>query len=488
MSLADSKHLVWYSYYESWLLAFILKIILFSLFLTICRSSNFFDYTLLDIQISRLLNLILLAALQSEISISEEHTSLLINIDQSNEHVDLCNTTYESTTIEKSSSDDVDLKFEVENRKKKKKRLKDIKKRLKTNENWFIYAREFFIFLSYVWSSNSNWRLQINVLDVMICLICIRALNILISYQLEIVINALRISQDRISLMMIELYIALLTTSSNVDISLIKSWLWLFIEQYAYKFIKTTSFNHIMNMSCDFHDNKQSEELYKSIEQSSSVNDLLETILFETFSTLVDLIVTYVYIYYLFDSYMLLTVAVMTIVFLWTVTCYSVEQSEYRRRNTEIVKKEAQIMYDSVDSWTTVTYFNRSIYELKRYTTVIEQYMQSQRKMYVVYYLVWTVQSVIMKIDLFDACLIATYQVRDDEKSIENFAILIIYWVQFTDKSFTWAFSAWLFNDIAIWDTDLWKSDLLIAWTLRSLTIFLARLLLIIALLSFLMN
>jgi len=33
----------------------------------------------------------------------------------------------------------------------------------------------------------------------------------------------LRISQDRISLMMIELYIALLTTSSNVDISLIKS-------------------------------------------------------------------------------------------------------------------------------------------------------------------------------------------------------------------------------------------------------------------------
>jgi len=71
-----------------------------------------------------------------------------------------------------------------------------------------------------------------------------------------------------------------------------------------------------MNMSCDFHDNKQSEELYKSIEQSSSVNDLLETILFKTFSTLVDLIVTYIYIYYLFDSYMLLTVAVMTIVFL----------------------------------------------------------------------------------------------------------------------------------------------------------------------------
>lgn len=150
----------------------------------------------------------------------------------------------------------------------------------------------------------------------MICLVCIRALNVLISYQLGVVINALRASQDRISLMAIELYIALLTASSNVGISLIKSWLWLPVEQYAYKFIKTASFNHIMNMSCDFHDNKQSEELYKSIEQGSSVNDLLETILFEAFSTLVDLIVAYVYIYYLFGSYMLLTVAVMTIVFL----------------------------------------------------------------------------------------------------------------------------------------------------------------------------
>jgi hypothetical protein len=47
---------------------------------------------------------------------------------------------------------------------------------------------------------------------------------------------------------------------------------------------------------------------------------------------------------------MILTVAAMTIVFLWAATYYSAEQSEYQRRNTGIARKEAQIMYDTVGS------------------------------------------------------------------------------------------------------------------------------------------
>ncbi len=242
MSLADSKHPVWYSYYGSWLLAFILEIVLFSLSSTICRPLNHFGYTLLGIQIYRLLALILLAALHGETPISEEHTSLLINIGQLNEHVDLSNATYESTAVEESSLNGADLEFEAEGRKKEKERLQDIEKRLTANGNWFTYACEFFIFLPYVWPFKSKDRkLQFNVLGVMLCLACARALNVLIPYQLGVMINALRTSQDRIPLMAIGLYIAFLTALSNVGIPLIKSWLWLPVEQYAHKSMLTTT-------------------------------------------------------------------------------------------------------------------------------------------------------------------------------------------------------------------------------------------------------
>jgi hypothetical protein len=438
MSLADSKHPVWYPYYGSWLLALILEIVLFSLSLTICRPLNHFGYTLLGIQISRLLAFILLAALHGGTPVSEEHTPLLINTGQPNGHVGLSNATYGSTAVEKSSSDGADLEFEAEDRKKEEERLKDIEKRLTANGNWFTYACEFSIFLPYVWPSKSKDRkLQFNFLGVMLCLACARALNVLIPYQLGVMINALGASQDRIPLMAIGLYIAFLTASSNVGIPLIKSWLWLPVEQYAYKSIKTASYNHIMGLSCDFHDDKQSGELYKSIEQGSSVNGLLETILFQALPALVDLVVACAYLYYLFGPYMILTVAAMTIVFLWAATYYSAEQSEYQRRNTGIARKEAQIMYDTVGSWTTVAYFNRSAYERGRYTTVIEQHMQSQRKTYVIYYLTWAAQSVVMSIGLFGACLIAAYQVKSGGKSVGDFATLITCWAQFTGKSST---------------------------------------------------
>ncbi len=192
-----------------------------------------------------------------------------------------------------------------------------------------------------------------------------------------------------------------------------------------------------MSLSCDFHDDKQSGDLYKSIEQGSSVNDLLETILFQALPALVDLVVACVYLYYLFGPYMLLTVAAMIIVFLWANTYYSAEQSEYQRRTTGIARKEAQIKYDAVGGWTTVAYFNCLNYERGRYTTVIEQHMQSERKTYITYYLTWAAQSVIMSIGLFGACLIAAYQVKSGGKSVGDFATLVTCWAQFTGKSFT---------------------------------------------------
>lgn len=263
MSLADSKHPVWYPYYGSWLLALIFEIVLFILSLTICRPLNHFGYTLLGIQIFWLLAFILLAALHGGTPVSEEHTPLLINTGQPDGHVGLSNAKYGSTAVEKSSSDGADLEFEAEDRKKEEERIKDIKKRLTANGNWFTYACEFSIFLPYVWPSKSTDRkLQFNFLGVMLCLACARALNVLIPYQLGVMINAMGASQDRFPLMAIGLYIAFLTASSNVGIPLIKSWLWLPVEQYAYKSIKTASYNHIMGLSCDFHDDKQSGELF----------------------------------------------------------------------------------------------------------------------------------------------------------------------------------------------------------------------------------
>lgn len=211
--------------------------------------------------------------------------------------------------------------------------------------------------------------------------------------------------------------------------------LWLPVEQYAQKAITTAAYNHIMGLSCDFHDNKQSGELYKSIDQGDSINSLLETILFDAFPMLIDLVVAYVYLYYLFGSYMALTVAATTVMYLWAVTCYSAKQRQLRRRFSGIWRKEYQFMYDTLGSWSTVTYFNRLVYEKERYASVVEQRMQSQLKMDLIFYISLAAQVSVLEIGFFGACMIAAYQVTNGEKLFGDFATLITYWAQFTGKS-----------------------------------------------------
>jgi len=113
--LLDSKHPVWYPYHGSWLLALLLEIGLFSLSLTIRRLSSPFDYTLLIIQISRLLALSLLVACIFETfskvalhTSGDESAPLLSQMDRPSGHVDLSNTAYGSAATE-TLSDGADL-------------------------------------------------------------------------------------------------------------------------------------------------------------------------------------------------------------------------------------------------------------------------------------------------------------------------------------------------------------------------------------------
>jgi len=58
--------------------------------------------------------------------------------------------------------------------------------------------------------------------------------------------------------------------------------------------------------------------------------------------------------------------------------------------------------------------------------------MQSQLKTSLIFYISLVVQSWVLKIGFFGACIIAAYQVTNGEKSVGDFATLITYWAQLT--------------------------------------------------------
>lgn len=61
--------------------------------------------------------------------------------------------------------------------------------------------------------------------------------------------------------------------------------------------IKIAAYNQIMSLSRDFHTEKQSGELYKSIEQGRSITGLLEVVALQILPLFTDVVVAFSYLY-----------------------------------------------------------------------------------------------------------------------------------------------------------------------------------------------
>ena len=192
--------------------------------------------------------------------------------------------------------------------------------------------------------------------------------------------------------------------------------------------INTASYNHIMGLSCEFHDSKQSGELYTAMQQGRSVIDLLELLIFNLIPMVVDLVVACAYLYYLFDTYMFLIVAAAMIMFLWMSTYLTTQQASLRRRNVRHSREEHQVMYDTMGGWKTVSYFNRLPYAKDKYSSAASRNTDSRKKWLLHFYIATSIQGFALDAGLFGACFYAVYQVTYGNQSVGSFVTLLTYW------------------------------------------------------------
>ena len=155
------------------------------------------------------------------------------------------------------------------------------------------------MFVPLLWPTKQQ-LLHLNLVGVFICIAGTRALNLLQPRQFGIVLDRLSMVEGEawfkdLSFQVL-LYIFYGLFSSQILLP-IRERLWLPIEQNASKSLQKAAYNQIMDLSHDFHSDKQSGELYESISQGNSVVHLLRTILFDLLPVLMDLVVTVAYLY-----------------------------------------------------------------------------------------------------------------------------------------------------------------------------------------------
>lgn len=325
---------------------------------------------------------------------------------------------------------------------------KDLKaqqaKRLEEEGGWFGYLKGFAVFLPYLFPKD-DWKVMACLGIRLVHMLQERALNLLAPRQLGIITTELQKAYETKSGVMpwkdIGLWVLYSWVNSYAGLGVIDSMANLVISNSAYRRVTLLAYEHVLGLSMDFHTSKDSGEVLKAVEQASSLNTLIEMVLFDVAPILLDLVVAMYYVTHLFDAYMAFIVLFMGAAYI-AIGFYFTTLSQPKRRDyVEKQRSESSTVNETIHNWQTVAYFNRFAYEYKRYAENIINTISAQYQYYFRSMGGHAAQDLLTTLGFAGACVFGMTQIVTGRKPVGNLVTLILYWNTMTSPLYVLSYS-----------------------------------------------
>ena len=436
LGLLESQGPVWHPYLGACLVATAFEILITILEALTLPSANSFSFARFALQVTRSLLLAMLSVTGSWYALHDRHRiykadneteSLLANGANGSAAKSNYGALPEHDGDASDSDSDIDSDEDEPDQVKETKAQQ--KKRLQEAGSWLGYLKEFKIFIPMLWPSKNRF-VQVCLAAIGIVLLAERFLNVLVPRQLGVITDKLSAGHGNgdFPWKAVSIWMLLSWLNSSAGLHVIKNMAELPVDQFAHKSICATAFAHIMGLSMDFHNEKNSGELIRAIDQGQNLQGMLDFTLFEVAPTFIDLAVGFVYTYMLFDVYMSFILVVVGVAYIWVGTKTTVWGVKRRRRFNTAWRKESKVQNEAIANWQTVSHFNRAQYECDRYERTIDEFNTTEMSYYIVYYIGGGVQSLIMILGRLAATFLAIYRVSQGAVPIGNFITLTAYW------------------------------------------------------------
>ena len=317
-------------------------------------------------------------------------------------------------------------------------------KRLEEEGGWLGYLKGFAIFLPYLFPKD-DWKVMACLGLRLIHMLQERVLNLLTPRQLGIITNKLQHSYETQSGVMpwkdIGLWVLFSYINSYAGLGIIDGIANLVISNSAYRRITLLAYEHVLGLSMDFHTSKDSGEVLKAVEQASSLNSLIEMVLFDVAPILLDLVVAMYYVTHLFDAYMAFIILFMGAAYI-SIGVYSTTLSQPKRRDyVEKQRMESSTVNETVHNWQTVAYFNRLAFEHKRYAENIINTISAQYQYYFRSMGGHAAQDLLTTFGFAGACVFGMTSIVTGRKPVGNLVTLIMYWHTMTSPLYVLSYS-----------------------------------------------
>jgi ABC-type transport system involved in Fe-S cluster assembly fused permease/ATPase subunit len=312
------------------------------------------------------------------------------------------------------------------------------RKRLEDQGGWLGYLKGFAVFLPYLWPGN-DWKGQLSLAVLGADIVMDRILNVMVPRQIGIVTQ--KLTEGKAPYKEVLIWAGLDWVRGYAGFGMLKSIASTYITNYSTKKISDLAFGHVMDLSMDFHSNKDSGEVLRAVEQAYALNELVEMVLFEIGPVLLDLCIAMFYVTHLFDIYLAFIVLSIGVIYVWLGITLTTWSQPARRTYVDKSRKENKTVYESISNWQTVTYFNRGEYERDRYKNAVGTTISAQWRYYMRSYINHGSQSLLITLGYCGVLLIAIWEISDGGKPIGNFVTLITYWETMMSPLYTMAYS-----------------------------------------------
>jgi len=292
--------------------------------------------------------------------------------------------------------------------------------------------------LPYMWPKNSR-SLQLRVVFCVILLIGVRVTNLFVPIYNKIIIDRLAdpgLNTSNWPWREITIWVGLklLQGGGTGGQGLLNNWrslLWIKVQQFTSLEIQTSLLAHVHDLSLRWHLGRKTGEVLRIMDRgTSSVNSLLQYLVFNILPTLLDIGIAVIYLGVKFDLYFGLIVFVTMAVYLSLTIIITEWRTKFRRKMNEFDNKQRARGVDSLLNAETVKYFSMEQWEVNKYREAIEQYQSMEWETLASLQLLNLMQSLVINSGMYGVSMYCAYLVAKHVYTVGDYALIGTYLLQ----------------------------------------------------------
>ncbi|KAF2446659.1 ABC heavy metal transporter [Karstenula rhodostoma CBS 690.94] len=293
---------------------------------------------------------------------------------------------------------------------------------------WYNYVVGFRVLFPYLWPSDSR-KQQLILMVSLFLMLAQRAVNILVPYQIEILIASLGIGNT--SFKEIGLYILYRGLQGQQGIvGSLRAIIWIPVGQSLFRRLTCAAFDHVLGLSLDFHLSKRLGEVMSALGKGSALNTFLDSFAFQLFPMVFDLAVAALYFSMRFDAfYSLILIGIM-----WSYIYTTIYMAQWRakaRRGMAVKDREMDAQkVDTMMSYETVHHNSAAVVESARFGEHVQDYQKAE------FSVLWSlnalniVQNLILTLGLSLFILLAALEIEIGIHKIPMLVSVLAYFTQ----------------------------------------------------------